>query len=236
MLAAGNAPSALARPGPRQEGRLTVAAGRCLCSKTIRRQRVRAGSPTGMELPRRVSSIWTTPSAGVLSGRGRSSSVLSAPSCTGPGTGRQTGGTTTRRAGCAPGRRQPRNDGRSMPPMRRRPQPRAQISRREMRMSMLAWAGFWSRCLNWQNASPRMSAWLSCQAMTGGSNSKNSIPAAPSAVPGVREPDRTVSGAALRLWAQPAAWPEMIGGSPPWVLPWRASGPGRGGDGARGSW
>ena len=233
VLAVGNLPSALARPGRRQEGRLTGAAGRCLCSKTIRRQQVRAGSATGMELPRRVSRIWTTPSAGVLSVRGRSSSVLSAPSSTGPGTGRQTGGTTTWRVGCAPGRRQPRNDGRSMPPMRRRPRLRAQIARREIRMSMLAWAGFWSTCLNWQNASPRMSASLSCQAMTRGSNSKNSILAAPSAVPGVREPELTVSGAPPRLWPQPAASPQMISGSPPCVPPWRASGPGRAGDGAR---
>jgi len=230
--AAGSAPREFPRPGRRREGWLTDATGRCLCSKTIRR-RVRAGSATGMELRRRVSRVWTTRSAGALSVRGPSSSVLSAPSCTGPGTGRQTGGTTTWRAGSAPGRRPPRNDGRSMPPMRRRPRLRAQIARREMRMSMLAWAGFWSTRLNWQNASPRMSAWLSGQAMTGGSNSKNSILAAPSAVPGVREPDRTVSGAPPRLWPQPAAWPQMIGGSPPCVLPWRASGPGNAGDGAR---
>src|SRR5271168_2027913 len=40
--------------------------------------------------------------------------------------------------------------------------------------------------------------------MISGSNSKNSIPAAPSAVPGVREPGRTVSGAPVRPWP-PAA-------------------------------
>ncbi len=235
MLAAGSVPTVLARPGRRREGRPTGAAGRCSYSKTIRR-RVRAGSATGMELPRRVSRVWTTPSAGALSVRGPSSSALSAPSCTGRGTGRQTGGTTTWRAGCAPGRRQPRNDGRSMPPMRRRPRLHVQKARREMRMSTLAWAGFWSTRLNWQNASPRMSAWLSGQVLTSGSNSKNSILAAPSAVPGVREPDRTVSGAPPRLWPQPAARPQMTGGSPPCVLPWRASGPGRAGNGARCSW
>lgn len=53
VLAVGNVPGAVARPSRRQEGRLTGAAGRCSCSKTIRRQRVRAGSATGTELPRR---------------------------------------------------------------------------------------------------------------------------------------------------------------------------------------
>ena len=53
MLAVGNVPSALARPGRRQEERLAGAAGRCLCWKRIRRQSVRAGSAIGMELPRR---------------------------------------------------------------------------------------------------------------------------------------------------------------------------------------
>jgi len=40
-------------------------------------------------------------------------------------------------------------------------------------------------------------------------------------------------GSAARLWPQPAASPQMTVGSPPCVLPWRASGPGRAGDGAR---
>ena len=50
----GSVPSAVAWRGRRQEGRLTGAAERCLCSRTIRKticQRVRAGSVTGKRAP-----------------------------------------------------------------------------------------------------------------------------------------------------------------------------------------
>jgi MFS family permease len=135
-----HATSRMARLGPWGPAGImrTRGAGPSMCSRTTRRPCAPAGTATGMELPRRVSRIWMTPLAGVSSERGLLSSAPSAPSSTGPGTARRTGETTTWRARCAPGRRQPRNGGRSTWRMTLRSRPNGRTARHEPRMRMPA--------------------------------------------------------------------------------------------------
>ena len=207
VLAVGNEPSALARPGRRQEGRLTGAAGRCSCSKTIRRQRVRAGSATGMALPRRVSRIWTTPSAGVVSVRGRS--IV------------RTVGSVLYWAGDRPSdwRDYDLEGGlRGWPPSaaeRRAVDAAYEAAAAAARADSEARDGYEYARLGWllghvpelAECEPAYECVVELPGDDQWIEFEELDPGAPSAVPGVREPERMVSEAPPRLWPQPAVSP-----------------------------